>query len=233
MKTILQYQKVDFELKKLQRSVNASEEKDVMNKMMAYVKEAQNVSNGLEVKAGKALEEYQNLKKNYDENVKKIQVLTSKTDFKSEDEFKDAYKEINTLSSDLYMIERNLNIFINKAKQLLKDFEVTKNNVIKARGKFKTSKENYEKSVSAVEPKIEELKTQLKALEKTCSPALLEKYKTMKNDHIFPVFVPLLDGKTCAGCRMEIASGKLNKLGAEPYVVCEHCGRLIYKNQKD
>lgn len=230
MKTILQYQKVDMELKKLMRSVNSSEEKEVMNKMMAYVKEAQNVSNGLENKAVKVLEEYQNLKKNYDDKVKKIQDLTSKTDYKSEEDFKTAFAQINTLSSDLYMLERNLNIFINKAKQLLKDFEITKNNVIKARGKFKTSKENYEKSVSAVEPKIEELKSQLKALEKTCNPALLEKYKTMKNDHIFPVFVPLLDGKNCAGCRMEMASSKLNKLSTEPYIVCEHCGRLIFKN---
>lgn len=230
MKTILQYQKVDMELKKLMRSVNSSEEKEVMNKMMAYVKEAQNVSNGLENKAIKVLEEYQNLKKNYDDKVKKIQTLTSKTDYKSEEDFKVAFAQINTLSSDLYMLERNLNIFINKAKQLLKDFEVTKNNVIKARGKFKTSKENYEKSVSAVEPKIEELKAQLKALEKTCNPVLLEKYKAMKNDHIFPVFVPLLDGKNCAGCRMEMASSKLNKLSTEPYIVCEHCGRLIFKN---
>lgn len=230
MKKILQYQKLDMELKKLQRSVNVSEEKEVMNKMMAYVKEAQNVSNGLDGKAGKALEEYQNLKKSYDENLKKIQKLTSTTNYKTEEEFKNAYNQINALSSELYMIERNLNIFINKAKQLLKDFETTKNNVIKARGRYKSSKENYEKSVSAVEPKINEIKAQLKALEKDVDPVLMEKYKAMKNDRIFPVFVPLLDGKACYGCRMEMASSKLNKLNTEPYIVCEHCGRLIYKN---
>ncbi len=230
MKEILQYQKIDMELKKLNRQVNASEEKEVMNKMMAYVKDAQNVSNGLEVKAGKIIEEYLNLKKNYEDNVNKVQKLTAKADYKSEEEFREAYSQINALSSDLYMIERNLNIFINKAKQLLKDFEVTKNNVIKARGRYKSSKENYEKSISAVEPKINELKAQRKALEKDIEPALLEKYKTMKADNIFPVFVPLLDGKTCYGCRMELASSKLNKLNSDGYITCEHCGRLIYKN---
>lgn len=230
MKEILQYQKIDMELKKLNRQVNASEEKEVMNKMMAYVKDAQNVSNGLEVKAGKIIEEYLNLKKNYEDNVNKVQKLTAKADYKSEEEFREAYSQINALSSDLYMIERNLNIFINKAKQLLKDFEVTKNNVIKARGRYKSSKENYEKSISAVEPKINELKAQRKALEKDIEPALLEKYKTMKADNIFPVFVPLLDGKACYGCRMELASSKLNKLNSDGYITCEHCGRLIYKN---
>lgn len=230
MKQMLQYQKIDMELRKLNRQVNASEEKEVMNKMMAYVKDAQNVSNGLEGKAGKLIDEYLNLKNNYDENIKKVQKLTSTTNYKSDEEFKNAYNQINTLSSELYMIERNLNIFINKAKQLLKDFEVTKNNVIKARGKYKASKENYEKSVSDLEPKINELKAQRKALEKSIDPVLLEKYKSMKNDNIFPVFVPLLDGKTCYGCRMEIASSKLDKLNSVEFITCEHCGRLIYKN---
>jgi len=127
------------------------------------------------------------------------------------------------------MIERNLNIVITKAKECLKEFETTKNNVIKARSKHKTSKDNYEKLVKDAEPKMNEIKAQMKSLEKNVTPALMEKYKQMKNDNIFPVFVPLLDGKSCYGCRMEVASSKLNKLSSEPYIVCEHCGRLIVK----
>ena len=100
---------------------------------------------------------------------------------------------------------------ITKSKECLKEFETTKNNVIKARSKHKTSKENYEKLVKDAEPKMNEIKAQMKVLEKNVTPSLMEKYKQMKNDNIFPVFVPLLDGKSCYGCRMEIASSKLNK----------------------
>jgi len=225
---MLQYQKLDMELKKIQRSINTSEEKEIMNKMISYVKDAQNLSNTIESKAGKLVNDYLNLKKNYEVNTKKVETLTSNMP-KNEEELKRAYATINTLSSELFMIERNLNIVLGKAKECLKEFETTKNNVIKARSKHKASKENYEKLLSETEPKINEIKTQMKLLEKDINPALLEKYKTMKNDNIFPVYVPLLDGKACYGCRMEVASSKLNKLSSEPFITCEHCGRLIFK----
>lgn len=217
-----------MELKKIQRSINVSEEKEVMNKMINYVKEAQNVSNAIESRANKLVNDYFQLKKNYDNNAKQVEKLIA-TLPDNEEELKKAYALINTLSSELFMIERNLNIVITKAKECLKEFETTKNNVIKARSKHKTSKENYEKLVKDAEPKINEIKAQMKALEKSVTPSLMEKYKQMKNDNIFPVFVPLLDGKSCYGCRMEIASSKLNKLSSEPFIACEHCGRLIVK----
>lgn len=217
-----------MELKKIQRSINVSEEKEVMNKMINYVKEAQNVSNAIESRANKLVNDYFQLKKNYDNNAKQVEKLIAKLP-DNEEELKKAYALINTLSSELFMIERNLNIVITKAKECLKEFETTKNNVIKARSKHKTSKENYEKLVKDAEPKINEIKAQMKALEKSVTPSLMEKYKQMKNDNIFPVFVPLLDGKSCYGCRMEIASSKLNKLSSEPFIACEHCGRLIVK----
>ena len=231
MKTMLQYQKLDMELKKINRVVNSSQEKEIMNKMISYVKDAQNVSNGIDNQASKVVSDYLALKKSYEANIKKVEKLTASMP-KNADELKSAYALINTLSSELFMIERNLNIAIGKAKDLLKEFEVTKNNVIKARSKHKASKENYEKLIAEYEPKIQEIKSQMKALEKDLNPQLFEKYKTMKGDNIFPVFVPLLDEKACFGCRMEVASSKLNKLTNEPFITCEHCGRLIYRTKK-
>ena len=231
MKKMLQYQKLDMDLKKIQRTINQSREKDIMNKMIAYVKDAQNVSNGIENKASKVVNDYYNLKKNYEFNSKKVEKLISNMP-NNADELKNAYSQINTLSSELFMIERNLNIVLSKAKELLKEFEVTKNNVIKARAKHKQSKDNYEKLIKEYEPKVVEIKSQMKGLEKEINPQLLEKYKLMKNDNIFPVYVPLLDEKACYGCRMEVASGKLNKLTNEPFITCEHCGRLIYRSKK-
>lgn len=231
MKTMLQYQKLDIELKKIQRAVNASQEKEIMNKMISYVKDAQNVSNVIENKASKVVNDYLSLKKSYEINTQKVEKLTAELP-KNEEELKRAYAQINSLSSELFMIERNLNILIGKAKDLLKEFEVTKNNVIKARSKHKTSKENYEKLIRDTEPKINEIKAQMKALEKDIEPSLLDRYKSMKNDNIFPVYVPLLDDRACYGCRMEIASGKLNKLATEQFIACEHCGRLVYRANK-
>ncbi len=224
MDKILQYQKIDNEIRKLEREGQNSEERIVMNKMIAFVKEAQNKSNILETKGAKLVEEYNSIKKNYDNIYKKITALTSQTEV---EDFKTAFSDVNTYSSQLFMIERNLNIVINKAKELLKEFEHTKNNVLKARTKHKESKDRYEKKLGEVAPKIETLKKQLRELEKDVNPNLLEKYKSIKNDNIFPVFVPVVN-KTCSGCRMELASSSLNKLSSEKLITCEHCGRIIF-----
>ena len=62
------------------------------------------------------------MKKNYEVNTKKVEALTSNMP-KNEEELKRAYATINTLSSELFMIERNLNIVLGKAKECLKEFE--------------------------------------------------------------------------------------------------------------
>lgn len=227
MEKILQYQRLDVELHKLVRATENSEEKAVMNKMIAYVKDAQNKSLAIENNAKKVVEDYKLLRKKYEECNKKVQAIITNSDYHNI-KFDETYKKINALSSELFMIERNLNITINRAKELLKEFEVTKNNVMKARGRHKDSKDKYEKLISSYAPKIEDIKKQMKDLEKTVDPKQLEKYRSIKNDKIFPVFVPL-QNNLCGGCRMEIASGKLNKLSTEPYIICEHCGRVIYK----
>lgn len=227
MEKILQYQRLDIELHKLIRATENSEEKAVMNKMIAYVKDAQNKSTAIENNAKKVVDDYKNLRKKYDDCNKEIQTITSNSDYQNIS-YDQTYKRINALSSELFMIERNLNMTINRAKELLKEFEVTKNNVIKARGRHKESKDKYEKLISSYAPKIEETKKQMKELEKVIEPKQLEKYRSIKNDKIFPVLVPL-QNNLCGGCRMEIASGKLNKLSSEPYIICEHCGRVIYK----
>ena len=227
MDKILQYQKLDMELHKLIRATENCEEKAVMNKMIASVKDAQNKSMSIENGAKKVVDDYKELRAKYDENSRKVQALTSNSNYDSID-YKNTYAQINALSSELFMIERNLNIVINKAKELLKSFEITKNNVLKARSKHKESKDRYEALLASYQPKIDNAKKDMKSLEKEVAPALLEKYRAIKNDKVFPVFVSI-DGKLCGGCRMEVASGKLNKLSTDKFITCEHCGRVIYK----
>jgi predicted nucleic acid-binding Zn-ribbon protein len=67
----------------------------------------------------------------------------------------------------------------------------------------------------------------MKSLEKDLNPELFAKYKAIKNDKIFPVFVSFANGN-CSGCRVEIPTSKINKLKSEGSIVCEQCHRIIY-----
>jgi len=228
MNKILEYQKLDLELMRLKKSSLKSDDKNNMNKLKSYIMDAHDKSNQLDGSAKDLVNDFNKLKKQYDKNFEKVQELTrvDLSTIKAEDV--DGYlSTINSLSSELFLLERDINIIIGKMKSSLKDFEVTKNNTIKARQKYNEFKSKYEEGVEKVAPKIKEIEVAMKALEKELDPELFAKYKALKNDKIFPVFVPLSGGH-CAGCRVEIPTSKVNNLKSAGKIVCEQCHRIIY-----
>jgi predicted nucleic acid-binding Zn-ribbon protein len=229
METILKYQELDTKLQQLEKKIESSSEKNVMNEMISYVKDAQNKSLKLEQKAKKMMEEYVALKKEYDKNVLTIKELTSKNSSElTTAQMDEIFNQINLVSSNLYMIERNLNIQLVNIKAILKEFETTKKGVINARTKHKESKEKHEALVNTVNPQIEAIKNEMLSLEKSIDSKLLTKYKSLKHDKVsLPIFVPVTAGN-CGGCRMALPMGKLDKIKAEGYIICDQCGRVIF-----
>lgn len=229
MNKILEYQKLDAEKIKVEKSLNNIEERQVMNKMIAFVKDAQNKSLQIEQSSKKLIEDYENLRKSYESNTSNIEKLT-KTNVAtmSKEELDACLKKVNALSSELFMIERNIGILIQKINEKLKEFEATKNSAGKARAKHKEAKAKYDAKVEEIQPKIAEIDKKLAAMEKEIPADILSKYKALKNDGIFPILVPVQD-KNCGGCRMEIPSKTLDKLKTSDVIQCEHCRRIIYR----
>ena len=228
MNKILEYQKLDLELHKLKKSNVNSVERNNMNKLKGYIVEAHDKGMSLENDANALLEDYKNLKKQYEANAKKVQSLINKEMESIELDDVDAIlSTINSLSSELFLLERNINIIITKIKQSLKDFETTKNNMIKARTEYNEIKAQYEKSLKSLEPKIKEIEDKMTSLEEEIDAEVLAKYKSMKGDKIFPVYVSYDNGH-CSGCRVEIPTAKANKLKNEGKIICEQCHRIIY-----
>ncbi|MBE5758098.1 MAG: hypothetical protein E7345_04150 [Clostridiales bacterium] len=228
MNKILEYQKLDMELLKLKKSNLNSEDKNNMNKLKSYIIDAHDKSNQLDSSAKELVNDYNKLKAQYDKNFEKVQSLT-KTELSSisSEEVDNYLSTINSLSSELFLLERDINMIISKMKSSLKEFEVTKNNTIKARQKYNEFKAKYEDGMEKITPKIKAIEDNMKALEKDLNPELFAKYKAIKNDKIFPVFVSLSGGH-CAGCRVEIPTSKVNKLKSDGTIICEQCHRIIY-----
>jgi len=231
MNKILDYQKLDIELNKLKKSNLNNADKTNMAKLKGYFVDSQNKAFGLENDAKKLIEEYQNLCKQYNSNYEKVQSLTN-TNLESVaiDDVDGLLGTINNLSSELFLMERNINIIITKIKNSLKEFETTKNTIIKAKQKYNEYKDKYEQSLKSLEPKIKEIEDKMKALESEIEADVLSKYKTAKADKIFPVYVNFDNGH-CSGCRVEIPTNKINKLKTDGKIICEQCHRVILYNK--
>jgi fructoselysine-6-P-deglycase FrlB-like protein len=151
------------------------------------------------------------------------------------------YKIPVSIASPSVYLEYDSNMIMNKTlaiafsssgyddniKNILKEFENTKIAAIKAKETHKESKAKYEALVAEINPKMEAVKKEMLALEGSINEKLLAKYKAVKRDNVYPVFVTLNNGN-CGGCRMMIPMGKVNKIKTDGYIVCEHCGRVIY-----
>lgn len=222
VENILKYQECDRQIKLLEKESATMQEKKVMNEMIGIVKNAQNKSGELEKSARQIVEDYKKTKNEYAKVLSNIQKLVS-----SSEQNEKTLGVINTYSSDLYMLERKLGIILNNAQDVLKQFGVAKNNVIKAKQKHKECKEKYDAKVNEITPKIAKLRQEQKLLEGSIDDKMLAKYKGVLHDNIFPVLVPV-SGKLCGGCRMEIPMGKMDKLKNDGFIVCEQCGRVIY-----
>ena len=135
--------------------------------------------------------------------------------------------QINSLSSELYMLERNINSILLKIKESLKNFEVIKKNMDAAKVKYNECKELCDKQEEQIQPKITEIKNKMKEMEKELNSELFAKYKELKADLGVPVFVPIDNGH-CARCRVELPTAKLNKLKADGTIVCGECHRVIF-----
>lgn len=225
---MLEYQKLDIELNKLKKSNLNSSDREQLNKLKNFIVESHNKGFQLEEDAKDLLDDYNALKKQYNVNCDKVQKLIE-TDINniSIDQVDSFLSQINSLSSELFLLERNINIIMTKIKNSLKDFDTTKKNIIKAKEKYNECKDKCEKQVEAITPKIKEIEEKMSSLEKDIPQEIFAKYKTIRSDKIFPVYVALDNGH-CSGCRVEIPTSKVNKIKAEGSIVCEQCHRIIY-----
>lgn len=231
LKSILEYQKKDSELIKLERSLSSSENKKIFTQMVNVVKEAQNQSSALETQAGEIINAFNSLKKTYSDNTKTANILANKNmDTITEEEIISIEDIAKTITNNLSILEKKLLTQAEKVRNILSNFDSAKKRYNQARDKYNKHKELYDKEVEAISPEIAQKTEEVKKLESNLDSALLSKYKHKRQDRIYPVFVPCLD-KSCGGCRMELPSASFANLKKDGLLECEHCRRIIYLQQ--
>lgn len=228
LEDILNYQKLDSKLVKLERDLKNDESKKTVTQMVSIVKDSQNKLMSLEQEAEIQVKELSRLKDEYNKLLTEINDII-KTDVSDADEntIRTTADKINQMSSSLTVIERKISTYNDKANNILKAFDNAKKSILNAKQKHKEAKEKYDAKQAAVNPEIESIKKELSSLESKVNKDLMAKYKRMRGDNIFPVFVPLRDG-SCGGCMMGVSQANIQQIKTKGYIECEQCHRIIY-----
>lgn len=228
MSKLLEYQELDKKIKKIKKeSGNGNLEKTVEN-LNKVIKDSQTKILELEETSKKLLETLNKLMEVQKKGISYVEKCSNiNIEAMSEKELKEFDVKTTQTAKQLAELDSRISSHNAEVKKAVLDYKMYRKKILDAKEKREALKtESSEKSQSN-EPQLEELKKQMAKLEKEIEPAKLNKYKSLKQDGIFPVIVPLVD-KRCGGCRMELSNATLDKLKANGVHECEQCRRLIY-----
>lgn len=219
---ILEYQKRDLQIAKILTDMGSTQYKKAMKENSDIVKQMRIETDKLGNQAKIQLKNFNQLKSNYETYEKLITELENNN--LSEEE---KGKKINELLGKLNQLQKNINITKDNVEKINKLYGDAKQKVISAKKLYDDAKKEQEKINDSNSGIIENLRNEMKELEKNIDSELLKKYHELKNENVLPVYVMLFNKDACGGCRQKLAANQIDKLKKEKSISCENCRRII------
>lgn len=225
---IIEYQKTDAELFKIEKATRENPNRKIASDMQKRASDAQKRSIDLEDKAKVLNDQIATIKKQFEAQNKMLnQVVNKDVDNLEAGEVDKLIELKDKLAQNSNFLDKNLTRLAENVKMVIDEYQKATKIYQDARVKYNESKAAYDKTMAEIEPKKKELEDKLVSAEKGISKETIEKYKRLRADNIFPVFVPLRNN-SCGGCNMELPVAQISKLKENGTLQCEHCHRIIY-----
>ncbi len=228
MKTILEIQKLDRQIRLLERevdkcpaSVNFKNYKKILQEGKLRFEQLENQANEIINNYNTAMNKLSKCK-GESEIIRKRNVDTINLENASS-----LIADANSLVGELSEENRRVEELVRKAEEIVRKSAELSNKLTEAKMRSSTIKAQIEQKKQEVAPKIALIQAKIKELEPNVKDK--DKYSTylaMKEKGIFPVFVGLED-VFCGGCKVELSLNFIEKLKTHKMLPCEHCGRII------
>ena len=227
MKNILKIQELDRQIKKIKSGVDNSRENKLLAEFTKVMKEGRTFVNNIADVSDEIIKEFNEVNK-------KFEMLTAKSEITAKQKPEMAgianignlVDDANYLTSELAQLEQRMRELTDKGARLLNDYNTAMNKLKDTKAKCDALKDMIAKKTETATPEIAKIEAQIKELESSADSILYEKYKSMRKDNIFPVFVHLRDNR-CGGCQMEQSLNFVQKLKQKGMLPCEECRRMI------
>ena len=228
MKTILEIQKLDRQIKALEREVaKCPASIDFLN-YKKFMSEGRNRLEQLEKQANDIIKNYNIAAAKYSRLQGDSAIVKKQnTENISLDNVSALIGETNSLVGELSEESRQMEELVRKAEEVVRKSQELSQKLTEAKMRSVTIKACIDAKQKEVAPKIAEINKKIAELETHVKDKdKYEKYKTMKANGIFPVYVPL-ENEFCGGCKVELSLNFIEKLKTQKMLTCEHCGRII------
>ena len=223
MKTILEIQKLDRQIRALERevekcpaSVNFKNYKKILQEGKLRFEQLENQANEIIKNYNNALNKLSKYK-GESEIIKKRNVSTINLENTGA-----LISDANGLVGELSEENRRVEELVRRAEEIVRKSADLSNKLTEAKLRSGTIKAQIEKKKQEVAPKVAEIEKKIKELEPNVQDKeKYAKYQEMKEKGIFPVFVNLED-VFCGGCKVELSLNFIEKLKTHKMLHCEH-----------
>ncbi len=228
MKTILEIQKLDRQIRLLEREVDKCPASVDFRNYKKFLQEGRIKFETLERQADEIIKNYEKSSaklskcKGESEILKKRNVAVVNLENAGV-----LVGEVNSLLGAVSEENRRMEDLVRKSEEIVRKTAELSNKLTEAKMRANTFKSKIEDKKAEVAPKIAEIEKRIKELEPNVKDTeKYVKYKEMKAKGIFPVYVTMED-VFCGGCKVELPLNFLERLNDKKMLPCEHCGRII------
>lgn len=231
-KALLDYQKKDIELRKLNSVIERDEALALMNKYRRIFNDAKQSMSECDQNAAAILEQYNTLVKYIEENEALLAELENCE--VADEELEARVKRLESLKSKFQNAEKKMRDVEEKAKSTCKRrsdaLKVGKN----AQQQHNEAREKHMALVGSKSAELNKLKAELAAIKAKLDPKLFEEYQALVADNKFPPVVPAAIGDkkdmfNCGGCGLGLPQKGNAMLGDQGWCRCENCRRIIVR----
>ncbi|MDE6029956.1 MAG: hypothetical protein K2F90_06550 [Clostridiales bacterium] len=231
-KMMIDYQKKDIELRKLNNLIERDEALAVMNKYKRAFNDAKRAIAECEQQAGVLLDTFAELQKYIEDNEALLAELENSDGGESEAELERRVKRLESLKSKFQSADKKMHEIQDKAKTVCNRRAEALKTGKAAQQRFVEAREKHGKLINSKADELEKLKAELEQMRKAVNPKLFAEYAKLAEENKFPPIVQAVaDDKknmfNCGGCGLNLSQKGNAALNDQGWFRCENCHRII------
>ena len=228
---MIQYQSLDGELNRIERDLRKNDSFIKRKQFKAMSQECEDNLAKLDARAQDLKNQLALAKQAMDKITEVIEEHSKEiAALEDVDELNYMNKKLNEQLDQLALVEKEIKRILRDGEDISKAFEEINAKLPRIVAGYNKCNEDFNKAANEVKPRVRELQLKQAELKKVIDPSLFAIYSKISEGQLHPVFVPLRDGSRCGGCQMEMPKAVVDaQMAGKSYMRCEHCGRIIYK----
>lgn len=228
LQDLLEYQRVDGELRKIENELNATEEKKKLNQARSVMKNAEARIAAQDKRAVELKALRDSLAFRVEETSRAIAEYSDVEEIVEGGGDVSFYKKnAQQLLDTLRALKADLAKLLAEVEQLSAEYKKMMEQGKQMNKQYKEYSEKFKEVQKKRAGETEALQQKLEEIAKRIPSEILEKYRQKRKEKVFPVLVPLA-GDMCV-CGMDLPLAQRGRLAGGNIIECENCHRFIYK----